>query len=581
MASIRTGLATLGAAGLVLWLGTPGGAYSLGGQRWTSDIVMHLQLGSPSGTLIDGNTSWNQVAENALAIWNPFLRDVSFGVVRESTAGMARSNNVNNVFFADDAYGDPFGTSVLAVTLGTYRVSDSSYIETDVIFNQGRSWNSYRGNQRNASGGGRLFDLRRVALHKFGHVLGLDHPNQNGQSVSAIMNSTDGNLDSLTSDDTDGAMAIYGSTSLSNNAPAVTTSCSPCTVEAGRTATLSATATDADGDALTYQWAAASGTFGNATAATTEWTAPLQTGSVTATVTVEDGRGGSTTGTAALQVVLLNTLRAGANLVAGQALTSTGGQYRLAYQSDGNLVLYDVTDGTAQWNSGTGGTGAGQVAMQSDGNVVVYDAQGTARWTTSTAGNANATLVVQGDGNLVVYGSSGQAVWNRNDASTPTPAPSPTPEPTPTPTPTTTSTSVIGAGSSSLAVSTLLSVPFTTSAAGTIGATVDWTFSTNDVDLYLARGTDPCTIAQFNDSECPFLDSATSPSTKPETVTAPNLTGGAYTLYIGNFGPAQESVGFQITLTTSSGIAGLAPASGVSPALTTGGVKRLERFSST
>ena len=127
MASIRTGLATLGAAGLVLWLGTPGGAYSLGGQRWTSDIVMHLQLGSPSGTLIDGNTSWNQVAENALAIWNPFLRDVSFGVVRESTAGMARSNNVNNVFFADDAYGDPFGTSVLAVTLGTYRVSDSSY----------------------------------------------------------------------------------------------------------------------------------------------------------------------------------------------------------------------------------------------------------------------------------------------------------------------------------------------------------------------------------------------------------------------------------------------------------------------
>ena len=582
MASIRTGLAALGTAGLILWFGTSGGAYSLSAQRWTSDIVMHLQLGSSSSTLIDGNTSWNQVAENALAIWNPFLRDVSFGVVRESTAGMAMDNDVNNVFFADDVYGDPFGTSVLAVTLGTYRVSDSSFVETDVIFNQGRSWSSYRGNQRSASEGGQLFDFQRVALHEFGHVLGLDHPDQAGQSVSAIMNSTIGNLDSLTTDDTDGAMAIYGAASSSNNAPVVTASCNPCTVEVGRTTTLSAAATDADGDALTYQWVAASRTFSSATAATTEWTAPLQTGSVTATVTVEDGRGGSTTGTAALQVVFLDTLPSGTRLVAGQALTSTGGRYRLVYQSDGNLVVYDSSDGTAEWSSGTGGTSAGQVAMQGDGNVVVYDAQGTAHWTTSTAGNANATLVVQSDGNLVVYSSGGEAVWNRNDAAesapaptpTPTPSPTPAPTPTPTPTPTTTSTSVIGAGSSSLAVLTLLSVPFTTTAAGTIGATVDWTFSTNDMDLYLTRGTNPCTAAQFNNSTCPFLDSATSATTQPETVSVPDLTAGAYTLYIGNFGPTEESVGFQITLTTSSGASALAPAAHVSPAPVTGGIKR-------
>jgi hypothetical protein len=485
VASIRTGLAALGAVGVILWFGAPGGAYSLSGQRWTSDIVMHLQLGSPSSTLIDGNTSWNQVAENALATWNPFLRDVSFGVVRESTAGMAMDNDVNNVFFADDVYGDPFGTSVLAVTLGTYRVSDSSFVETDVIFNEGRRWDSYRGNQRNASGGGRLFDFRRVALHEFGHVLGLDHPNQTGQSVSAIMNSTIGNLDSLTFDDTSGAMEIYG----------------------------------------------------------------------------ED---------------MVDTLQAGASLRPGQALTSTGGQYRLVYQGDGNLVLYDSSDATAQWNSGTGGTSAGQVAMQGDGNVVVYDAQGTAVWTTSTAGNANATLVVQSDGNLVVYSSGGQAVWNRNDAaeSAPEPTPTPTPSPTPAPTPTTTSTSVIGAGSSSLAVLTLLSVPFTTTAAGTIGATVDWTFSTNDVDLYLTRGTDPCTAEQFNNSTCPFLDSATSATTQPETVSVPDLTAGAYTLYIGNFGPTEESVGFQITLTTSSGASALSPAAPVSPAPVTGGIKR-------
>ena len=308
MTSLQARVALLGATCLMLWLTYPGRAYSLSGQQWTSDIVMHLQMGSPSGTLIDGNTSWNQVAEDALALWNPFLRDVSFGVVRESTSGIARSNDVNNVIWSDDVYGDPFGTGVLAVMLGTYRVSDGSFVETDVVFNQGRSWSSYRGNQRNASGGGRLYDLRRVALHEFGHVLGLDHPDGAGQSVSSIMNSTIGNLDSLATDDTDGAMAIYGLTSPSNAAPAVTAGCNPCTVEIGRTTTLRATATDADGDALTYQWAAASGTFSSATEATTVWTAPLQTGSVTATVTVEDGRGGSTTGTAVLDVVLLDAL---------------------------------------------------------------------------------------------------------------------------------------------------------------------------------------------------------------------------------------------------------------------------------
>ena len=485
--SLRARLSAL-AACLMLWLTSTGGAYSLSGQQWSSDIVMHLQMSSPTGTLLDGSTSWNQVAENALALWNPFLRDVSFGAVRDSTEGIARSNNVNNVFWGDDVYGDPFGGSVLAVTLGTYRVSDSSFIETDVIFNRGRNWDSYRGDQRNASGGGRLNDLRRVALHEFGHVLGLDHPNQAGQSVNAIMSSTIGNLDSLTTDDTDGAMAIYGE-------------------------------------------------------------------------------------------VLLDTLRSGASLTPGQALTSSDGRFRLSYQSDGNLVLYESVDDSAQWNSGTGGTSAGQVTMQSDGNVVMYDAPGTARWSTGTAGNANATLVVQNDGNLVVYASSGQTVWNRNDAAAPAPtpapapAPTPTPTPTPAPTPTTTSTSVVGEGSSSLGVLRLLAVPFTTSADGAIGATVDWTFSTNDVDLYLTLGTNPCTAAQFNSSQCPFLDSAESAGAKPEAVSAPDLAAGAYTLYIGNFGPTGESVGFQITLTTSSGAAALAPAAAVAPAPATGAVK--------
>src|SRR2546427_10089351 len=33
-------------------------------------VPMDLQLGSPSWVLMDGNTSWNTVANNALATWN-------------------------------------------------------------------------------------------------------------------------------------------------------------------------------------------------------------------------------------------------------------------------------------------------------------------------------------------------------------------------------------------------------------------------------------------------------------------------------------------------------------------------------
>ena len=45
-----------------------------------------------------------------------------------------------------------------------------------------------------------------MALHEFGHVLGLDHPDQFGQNVAAIMNSTISNTDSLQQDDINGAL---------------------------------------------------------------------------------------------------------------------------------------------------------------------------------------------------------------------------------------------------------------------------------------------------------------------------------------------------------------------------------------
>lgn len=100
-------------------------------------------------------------------------------------------------------------------------------------------------------------------------------------------------------------------------------------------------------------------------------------------------------------------INAGTVLKPGQIVYSASRTHELVMQGDGNLVLYNTTNGAAVWNSGTYGNAGAYAVFQTDGNFVVYGASGNALWNSATNSTSYSQyLAVQDDGNMVVYRSS-------------------------------------------------------------------------------------------------------------------------------------------------------------------------------
>jgi hypothetical protein len=129
-----------------------------------------------------------------------YLTHLRFGFVMNSAVTPVGGDDQMSVTFSSTVFGDAFGSGTLAVTLLNFRGTVME--ETDTLFNTAYTWDSYRGPLRSAE------EFHRVAIHEFGHTLGLDHPDQAGQHVTAIMNSSVSNVDALQSDDIIGAHAL-------------------------------------------------------------------------------------------------------------------------------------------------------------------------------------------------------------------------------------------------------------------------------------------------------------------------------------------------------------------------------------
>src|SRR5262245_16058824 len=109
-----------------------------------------------------------------------------------------------------------------------------------------------------------------------------------------------------------------------------------------------------------------------------------------------------------------NSMVADESMAPNDERVASNGTARLAFQGDGNLVLYvrRPVGWLARWASNTAGSTAAVCVMQADGNLVLYDDAGAPVWASNTWGNNASSLHVQDDENVVIYAPDGTPVWS-------------------------------------------------------------------------------------------------------------------------------------------------------------------------
>jgi hypothetical protein len=124
--------------------------------------------------------------------------------------------------------------------------------------------------------------------------------------------------------------------------------------------------------------------------------------------------------------------------------------------------------------------------------------------------------------------------------------------PSPTPTPAAAVKTVVKEASiGSLPVDFVAGQYFSTPATGTIDVTVNWTFAENTIYVWLAKG--QCTFEQFDADTCQYVTQSLTSRPKPRILSVPGAAAGTYTLIVGNIGPQDEAVSYQVVLTSASG----------------------------
>jgi len=100
----------------------------------------------------------------------------------------------------------------------------------------------------------------------------------------------------------------------------------------------------------------------------------------------------------------------GLALPQGVGISSCQGASHLEHQTDGNVVVYQSSNGVPLWSTITAGKNTAYLVMQTDGNLVLYGPSNEVFWASGTAGFPGAFAAVQDDCNFVIY-AGGSAIW--------------------------------------------------------------------------------------------------------------------------------------------------------------------------
>ncbi len=90
-------------------------------------------------------------------------------------------------------------------------------------------------------------------------------------------------------------------------------------------------------------------------------------------------------------------------------LVSPNQQYKLSYQSDGDLVVYDKSN-TPIWSTKTAGNTPDKLVFQSNGILVLYGATKTLLWTSKSTSKGVKSLQLSDQGNLSIWDEK-KVIW--------------------------------------------------------------------------------------------------------------------------------------------------------------------------